>query len=48
MSLDLEMFLKDAFEKALKENPDYANMKIKDMIINIESGKVTFAEVEVR
>lgn len=48
LSLDLEMFLKDAFEKAIKENPDYANIKLKDVIINIDSGKIIFSEADFR
>ena len=46
MSLDLEMFLKDAFEAAIKANPDYANMRVRDIAIEIDNGAIKFREVD--
>ena len=29
MSLDQELFIRDAIEKAIKDNPDYGNLNVK-------------------
>lgn len=43
MSLDQELFIKDAIEKAIKENPDYDNLNVK-MQIEVDGNKVIVKE----
>lgn len=43
MSLDQELFIRDAIEKALKENPDYGNLNIK-IHVEVDGDKVIVKE----
>ena len=46
MSLDLEMFLREAIEKAIEANPEYANIRVSDLALSVDNGTVTLKEVE--
>jgi hypothetical protein len=43
MSLDIELFIKDAIEKAMKEKPDYDMLSTK-MSVKIENGRISIGE----
>ena len=43
MNLDTEYFIKEAIEKAIKENPDYTNLRA-NAEVSIENGIVKINE----
>lgn len=43
MSLDHELFVRDAIEKAIKESPEYDNLKIK-LQIDIDGDRIIVKE----
>jgi predicted dinucleotide-utilizing enzyme len=43
MSLDHELFLRDALEEALKKHPEYANLKI-TASVTVDGDRVTVRE----
>jgi hypothetical protein len=45
MSLDLELFIRDALEKAIQENPTYATIQER-FVIRIDNGQVIVLSLE--
>ena len=43
MSLDQELFIRDAIEKAIKDNPDYDNLSVK-VHVEVEGNRVIVRE----
>mgnify|MGYP003565382257 CR=1 FL=1 len=43
MSLDHELFIRDAIEKAIKENPDYDNLDVK-VSVEVDGNRVIVRE----
>ena len=43
MSLDQELFIRDAIEKAIKDNPDYGNLKV-NVSVELDGNKVIVRE----
>ena len=43
MSLDHELFIRDAIEKAIKENPDYDNLNVK-VSVEVDGNRVIVRE----
>lgn len=43
MSLDHELFIRDALEKAIKDNPDYDNLNVK-VQIEVDGNRVIVKE----
>ena len=43
MSLDIELFIKEAIEKAMKDKPNYDNINSK-MSVRIDNGRISIGE----
>lgn len=43
MSLDQELFIRDALEKAIKDNPDYDNLNVK-VQVELDGNRVIVKE----